>query len=251
MEAVVTQGSCSSGLDRGCGLAQAAGMRFSLVALVALSAPGCSGVAIGDPGEDSSTLQCALVSDGDAGIVDLDQPIEGLPRTPAQLVDDAQVELEGTLDPTSGPEVPVQLALKLDGPVRVLAFAQHDSANACRPVLLADATLDIDAGDTLRGVARGELFIRDVVQFRGIWTPLDAFETTLELPDFGGEIVYGPVLNAYLLREDGKWIGSVDVTAEVATEPCDETTQMCAGGPGGATSPPHRLGKFERLEPVP
>ena len=209
----------------------------------------CNGIAIGESGEEPEQI-ARCVPEGEAGIADLERPIEGLARTPAELVADAEVELEGTLDLADGPRVPVHLVLAVSGIVRVVSTS-GDPKYDCKPYLLADATLDIDAGDTLRGVARGPLYIREPLQFRGEWNPLSDFESNLEPPRFDGEVVNGPALLASVLREDdGHWIGSLQYAAHVELEPCNAKTEMCTGGPGGFTPDYRPLGELEELELV-
>ncbi len=190
---------------------------------------GCAGISLGDSGEsDDGPDPCSADA---IAVTELTAELAGFERTPEALLASAERPLSGALQLVDGSEAMLEVVLEAD---RGQLVSFHPDAPECAPWLETEVTLSLDAGESLRGRSTGTLSVRDAMQVRGGWTHFQDLEIAPQADDFSQPIVEGPFILVSMLEvEPGRWDIDIQNAARVESEPCDATTQMCTGTPGG------------------
>ena len=215
-------------------------MRRRWLCVLAMCAA-CDGIAIGDSGKSADAVP-TCTRRTEEPVSDPAKVPQGFSQSPNELFAPLTGTWRGTLTLTQGEAVPLTVEITVDESSIASGYVD-DSDGTCEPWLTAKVTLVIDAGPTLRGTAEGELTTRDDAQIRADWIDFANFESTLEVPAFGAEIVSGPALVLdFLFGSDGQWHAEWQFAAQVKTEPCGPKTVMCTGTPAGFTPAYQSLG---------
>ena len=219
----MTLSMCNSALDTPAAATHSRHMQRLWLCVLATCAA-CGGVAIGDPGKEEVADCTERAAEA---VSDPAKVPHGFEHSPNQQLAPLTGTWRGTLDLTHGKTVPLTVEISVDvGSIR--AVYATDANTTCDPWFTATVTLVIDAGPTLRGTAHGELTVHGEAQIRAEWIAFADFESTLEAPDFGAEIISGPaLLFDFLSTSDGEWRAEWQFAAQVKGEPCNP--QRCPG----------------------